>query len=297
MANTRRITVAPPYDLGATLFALMVPSVHLVRRGPDYHLVGRNRDGPMALRLTGDGPTVEAHAYGPGGPLELDRLDALLGAADDFAGFDRDGGLLGELAVRQRGLRLGATGRMFEAAVPRILEQRVTGLQAKRSYAGLVRRFGESAPGPSGLKLPPEPEVLAALEYEDFHRHGVERSRAVIVREVARRARRIEEAATMDRDAAYQRLLAVRGIGEWTAALVMGPAWGDADAVAVGDFHLPNTVSWALAGEARGDDARMLELLEPYRPQRRRVILVLKGAGIAAPKFGARSPIVDISSI
>lgn len=251
----------------------------------------------MALEIRVAGGAVEATGWGPGSEFELERLPLLLGVEDGFDGFEDRGGLVYELFRRQRGLKLGSTGRVFEAAVPRILEQRVTGLQAKRNYMGLVREYGEPAPGPSGLTLPPLPETLSSLEYEDFHRHGVERSRAVIVREVARRARRIEEILSMEREDAYRRLQAVRGIGEWTAALIMGPVWGDQDAVAVGDYHLPNTVTWALAGEARGTDERMLELLEPYRPQRRRVILLLKGGGIGAPKFGPRSPIVDIRAM
>ena len=47
-------------------------------------------------------------------------------------------------------------------------------------------------------------------------------------------------------------------------------------------------VAWALAGEPRGTDERMLELLEPYRGQRGRVVRLLELAGIAAPRYGPR---------
>src|SRR5205085_797850 len=67
---------------------------------------------------------------------------------------------------------------------------------------------------------------------------------------------------------ATRRLTTLRGIGPWTAAEVVRVAYGDPDAVSVGDYHIPNTVAWALAGEPRGDDARMLELLEPFRQAR-----------------------------
>ena len=90
---------------------------------------------------------------------------------------------------------------------------------------------------------------------------------------------------------AYARLLAVPGIGPWTAAEVAVRALGDDDAVSVGDFHIPNLVAWALAGERRGDDARMLELLEPYRGRRALVVRLLElgGPGAAAPRPAARS--------
>ena len=74
-------------------------------------------------------------------------------------------------------------------------------------------------------------------------------------------------------------------------------AFGDPDAVSVGDFHLPNLVSWALAGEPRGDDARMLELLEPFRGQRARVVRLLELWGIRPPRYGPRMSIRSIASI
>ena len=82
---------------------------------------------------------------------------------------------------------------------------------------------------------------------------------------------------------AYARLLAVPGIGPWTAAEVAVRALGDDDAVSVGDFHIPNLVAWVLAGEPRADDARMLELLEPYRGRRALVIRLLELSGWSRP--------------
>ena len=58
--------------------------------------------------------------------------------------------------------------------------------------------------------------------------------------------------------------------------------------MSVGDFHLKNVVAYALAGEPRADDARMLELLEPWRGERAKVIRLLELSGIAAPRYGPR---------
>jgi 3-methyladenine DNA glycosylase/8-oxoguanine DNA glycosylase len=71
-------------------------------------------------------------------------------------------------------------------------------------------------------------------------------------------------------------------------------ALGDADAVSVGDYHLPHLTSWALAGEARGSDERMLELLEPYRGHRGRVLRLLTVSGLVVPRFGPRLPLRQI---
>ena len=75
----------------------------------------------------------------------------------------------------------------------------------------------------------------------------------------------------------------------------MGIARGDADTVSVGDYHVANMVAWALAGEPRATDERMLELLKPYRGHRRRAVLLIKSAGISAPKFGPRKAIQPIA--
>jgi len=74
-------------------------------------------------------------------------------------------------------------------------------------------------------------------------------------------------------------------------------ALGDPDAVSVGDYHLPSMVAWALAGEARADDERMLELLEPYRGHRARVVQLLELAGIGPPRRGPRLALHRIAGI
>jgi 3-methyladenine DNA glycosylase/8-oxoguanine DNA glycosylase len=155
----------------------------------------------------------------------------------------------------------------------------------------LVRTYGEPAPGPGadlGLRLLPEPATLARLPYYAYHPLGLERRRADLIRAVAARASWFEAIVDLPLREAYARLLAVPGIGPWTAAEVAVRALGDDDAVSVGDYHIPNLVAWALAGEPRGDDARMLELLEPYRGRRALVVRLLELGGPARPRRGPR---------
>jgi 3-methyladenine DNA glycosylase/8-oxoguanine DNA glycosylase len=197
------------------------------------------------------------------------------------------------------GLRIGRSGLVFDAIVPTVLAQKVTGKEAGRAWASIVRSFGEPAPGPSeaGLVLPPSAEALAALRYHDFHAHGVEMRRANVIRGLAAGIGRLERAATRALPDAYVVLRSFPGVGPWTAAEVAGVALGDPDAVSVGDYHIPNTVAWALAGEPRGTDQRMLELLAPYAGQRGRVIRLLEAAGISAPRFGPRAPVRSIRGL
>ena len=88
-------------------------------------------------------------------------------------------------------------------------------------------------------------------------------------------------------------LMRIPGIGAWTAAEVTFRALGDPDAVSVGDFHLKNLVAFALAGEPRATDEQMLELLEPWRGHRARVVRLLELSGVAAPRFGPRFSPID----
>jgi 3-methyladenine DNA glycosylase/8-oxoguanine DNA glycosylase len=74
----------------------------------------------------------------------------------------------------------------------------------------------------------------------------------------------------------------------WTAAEVVQRTFGDPDTVSVGDYHLKNIVGWSLAGRRNTDDAGMLELLEPWRGNRQRVVRLLLTGGPRRPRRGPR---------
>jgi 3-methyladenine DNA glycosylase/8-oxoguanine DNA glycosylase len=232
-------------------------------------------------------------AWGPGAGWALDAFPALVGQEDDDSGFSPRDTVVADLCRRLRGLRMCRTSAVVEALVPSIIEQKVIGMEARMSYGRLVRALGEPAPGPNPLRLmvPPSPEVLARTPAHVFHRFGLERKRADTVRLAASYAHRIEEEPTVER------LTALPGIGRWTASEVALVALGDPDSVSVGDYHLPNLVAYSLAGEARADDARMLELLEPYRGHRGRVIRLLEAGGRMAPRRGPRLPLNPIAHL
>jgi 3-methyladenine DNA glycosylase/8-oxoguanine DNA glycosylase len=297
---TRTVVVDGPLDLRRTLAIHQRGSGDPTMRTIAGRIVRATRtaDGPATVALLQSGDRVEAEAWGPGAERLLEAVPGLIGAEDDRAAFDaRHHPLVAELDRRHRGIRIGRTGAVLEALVPAILEQKVTGTEAWRGLRGLVRGWGEPAPGPFGLRLLPEPAAIATIPYHAFHPIGVERRRADLVRRVADRAIRFEEVLGLSREAAYARLTALPGIGPWTAAEVMLRAAGDPDAVSVGDFHLPNLVAFTLAGEIRGTDERMLELLEPWRGQRARVIRLLETSGLRPPAFGPRYAPRSIAAI
>jgi 3-methyladenine DNA glycosylase/8-oxoguanine DNA glycosylase len=248
----------------------------------------RTVDGPAAFEIRHHGDRLEVEAWGPGADRALDGAPAFVGLDDDRSGFAPTNRLVADLDRRRAGLRIGRTGAVLDALIPAILEQKVTGTEARRAYRGIIARWGEPAPGPLGLRLLPAPATLAAIPYHEFHPVGLERRRADLVRAVAARAVRFEEIVAMPMADAYARLRAMPGIGPWTAAEVALRALGDRDAVSVGDYHLPSLVAYALAGERKATDERMLELLEPFRGHRGRVIRLLEESGIRPEARGPR---------
>ena len=227
---------------------------------------------------------AEVEAWGPGAEWLLAHAPALCGHFDHPEGFRPEQPLLRHLAHCHPGLRIGRTEAVYETALFVAMEQRVATRDAWHSWRLMVRALGEPAPGPlDGLWVPPSPERVAGTPYEVFHRFGVERRRAEVLKRLAVVARRLEETVSMSLEAAYARLRAVLGVGPWTAARTAMLALGDCDAVFMGDLHLPHLVSSALAGERRGSDERMLELLEPYRGHRARVVRLLM-AGSPLPR-------------
>ncbi|OGO51747.1 MAG: hypothetical protein A2Z32_10150 [Chloroflexi bacterium RBG_16_69_14] len=250
----------------------------------------RNPDGSAAIALVHAGDELRAEAWGPGAERALADIPVLLRLDAESRPIPPGHPLVAQLARRAPGVRIPRSEAVLESLVPAILEQKVTGHEARRAWTGLIRVHGEPAPGPPGwrLRLGPAPATLAALPYYAYHPFGVERRRAELIRRVAARAAWFEAIVDLPLDQAYARLTAVPGIGPWTAAEVGARALGDDDAVSVGDFHLANLVAFALAGEVRGTDERMLELLEPYRGQRARVIRLLELSGIRAPRYGPR---------
>jgi len=111
------------------------------------------------------------------------------------------------------------------------------------------------------------------------------RRRAIIA--AAQVAGRLERAAELKGVEGRLLLRRVPGIGVWTAAEVAQRAWGDPDAVSVGDFHVPDLVGHALLGH-KLDDAGMLEVLAPYAGHRHRAVRHILSAGLGKPRYGPR---------
>lgn len=288
-----------PIDLAGTLLPL--------RRGtgdPAHRLAGGRfwwacltPIGAGTLALSARGSSVSASAWGDGAEWLLSRVPSLLGVDDDWSRLDVGAHPVLERARRTHpGLRLCGTGLVFDSLVPAILEQKVTGAEARRSWRNLLYWYGTPAPGPTPrpMRVPPSPRRLLDVPAWDWHRLGVDLRRQRTIRAAATVADRLEESTG---PTVLDRLRIVPGIGEWTAAETAQRAFGHPDAVSVGDYHLKDWVAYALTGQPRGTDEQMLELLAPWAGQRQRVMRLIELTGLGAPRFGPRFAPNDIRAI
>lgn len=286
-----RIRLVHPVDLRRTLFPLIRGSGDPTTRvdGRTIWRAGRTADGPATVRLTQAGRhEIEAEAWGPGADRAIgEAAPGLVGALDDPNAFVPRDELLEGIWRDHRGVLLTRTDP-FPVLIAAILEQKVAGLEARAAWRELVLATSDPAPGDVGLRLPPDAERLASIPSWRLTKLGVVHRRAASLREAARHPKRIAALADASPEDARSFLEKLPGVGPWTIGEVCRLALGDPDAVSVGDYHLPHIVSWAFAGEPRGTDERMLELLEPYRGQRGRVEILLEASGISAPAFGPK---------
>lgn len=318
----------PRYRLDLSVAVMWVKTVK-PRRGV-YWWATDTPLGPATVAFRAVGSEVRADGWGPGAGWGIEQLPALLGNDDDQTGFRPLDPVVRDLADRRGEPRIGATGRWYEALATTALFQRVVRADAAAAVARLARRHGPPPPGPDTacasrgsppsalgrhgppppgpdtaadpegwgpVPIFPSPETVKGLADHHFHRAGVERARARVVRMAAVHADRLEGLGARPAAEARRWLTRLPGVGEWTAARTTGAAAGDPDAVPVGDLHLPRIVVYALTGQNGGDDARMLELLEPYAGHRGRVVRMVKAAGLGPPRHFPAPTRFDISRL
>lgn len=296
-----------PYSLSQTLGIISRgPADKTVMLTPSTAWLAFNTPaGPATLGISQQGSELYATAWGPGADHAVASVPGLLGAHDDWSHFDSPG-FAGSLPHRVKEarrrhpeVRLPSTGRVVDALIPAVLEQKVTSAEARRGYATLVQKFGTPAPGigthpaiPADLMVAPTARQWAMIPSWAWHQAGVGPQRSATVMRLARSASGLERLAKLAATEAAAKMQSLPGIGVWTAAETTQRTHGDADQVAVGDYHLAAYVGWALAGKPV-DDYGMLELLEPWHGHRQRVVRMLYLSGFRKPTFGPRMTIQD----
>jgi hypothetical protein len=257
----------------------------------------RTPDGPATMRFRPTGTAVDVTAWGEGAEWAIAGVPQLLGEGDDWGTIDVSGhALLADSLRRNPGLRLLRTALVFEAMLAAVLEQKVTGIEARRAWRQLIIRHGESAPGPApeGMRVFPPAEVWRRIPSWEWHAAGVGPQRSATIMRVCAVASSLERTITLGRGGAEveRKLRSIHGVGVWTAAETMQRAHGDPDSPSVGDYHLASIVGWALIGKPVDDDG-MLELLGPWAGNRERIVRLIGASGFRKPAFGPRMTIQD----
>ncbi len=265
------------------------------RVGDEVWRTARTPDGPVTLHVVveADG-AVLAEGWGPGAAWALDALPSMLGdddtGAEEFTHVAGRHPFLAAALRRHPHWRVPRSGLVFEAMLPAILEQKVTGREAWAGWRALLRRFGSPAPGPAermGLRVAPAPDTVRMIPSWQWLAIPVDpaRSRTAVV--AGRVAPALERTTGLEHAEAERVLCTLPGIGVWTAAEVRQRAHGDPDAVSFGDYHIPSTMGYTLAGTPV-DDAGLADLLEEFRPHRYRVQRMVELCGTMRPRRGPR---------
>lgn len=246
-------------------------------------------EGPVALAATRSGEGLSVITDGTGSEWIKPHLPAIFGLLDDPSGFRPDG-KLGQASQSIEGLRLPRLPAVFERLVQVVLQQLISFRDACRAWRLLVRRYGEEVPGSDGLFHAPAAQRLGGLAVHELMACEVLPKHARVILQLAKQATGLERLWSVGEgiDALSDHLLKQPGVGPWTVGYLRGAGLGDADALVLGDYGHPHQVAYFFTGEERGDDAQMVELLEPFRPHRFRVLMTLILATPAPPRHGPK---------
>ncbi|MEM6798351.1 MAG: hypothetical protein AAF589_02450 [Planctomycetota bacterium] len=298
MTATLRLPIDGPYDLDATLLTLTMgtgnPCLrHDTRRAA---MTLTTPDGRVAIRAERAADALLVATEGPGAEWIEPRLPGVLGLNDDAAAFQPEG-RLGRLAKQHAGIHLPTLPMVFPRLVQVVLQQLISFRDACRGWRRLVQTYGEAAGeslvGGEELFHTPPAERIARLATSEFAACDILPKHGRVIRELARQAAGLERlwgAGESDDgvDRLCDYLLRQPGVGPWTVGYLRGAGLGDADAVVPGDYGHPHHVASFFTGAQRSDDAEMLRLLEPYRPHRFRVLMLLIRGFPPPPRRGPR---------
>ncbi len=243
------------------------------------------RGEPGAVSIEREEGGLGVRAYGPFAEALLAETVAGLGQDDCYASFATEDTGVWRLHRRLPGLRLLRVPWLYDMTCSAILQQRIRTVDAMRDWRRIAQRWGTSfSAGGVELRAFPGADALAQVAGFELEALGIDAKRTRTLLKFAQESRFLPLRTEMDFAELRKHLVRIPGIGPWTTETVLGYGAGDVDAAIPGDLHLPHVVCYALAGEQPGSDERMLELLEPFRGHRFRIIRLLYASGLAVPR-------------
>jgi AraC family transcriptional regulator, regulatory protein of adaptative response / DNA-3-methyladenine glycosylase II len=235
-------------------------------------------DGPVVLRMEVDDDVVRCTLDAPrviGAADARAAHDAalrMLGLRTDPRAFERRIVAAGDgrLIQRRAGLRVPCSASLWEGLVWAVIGQQINLPFACALRRDLITLRGDCAGG--GLRAHPTPAAVADLDVADLRalRFSGRKAEYLIglARAIAGGELRLDELEHAHAPAVEARLLALRGIGPWSAQYVLMRSLGFADCVPAGDAALTLALQRYFDLEERPDAARAGQLMERFAPWR-----------------------------
>ncbi|MFT4570327.1 MAG: AraC family transcriptional regulator of adaptative response / DNA-3-methyladenine glycosylase II [Hyphomicrobiaceae bacterium] len=271
---TLRLNYRPPMDWASTLAFMtprLLPGIEIVRDGHWRRAVTFD-DHEFLVDVTADPRRpqllVRIDSPPPGSLATLVRrvrhvfdLDADLDAVARVLSADP---LLAPSLAMRPGMRVPGAWDLFEVLVRAIVGQQVSVAAATTVAGRVIDRFGHHPEHLPGFTVFPTPESLADAPLESC---GINRARAEAVRTISRavldgRIKLDSPGTPAEFEAA---LVALPGIGPWTARYVCMRGLGEPDAFPDSDLGLIRAMERAGLPAAPKDLARRAEAWRPWR--------------------------------
>ncbi len=183
---------------------------------------------------------------------QLRAADPILGALIDAVGVDG----LGDA-------RAGRPDDHYGALVRAIVGQQLSTKAARTIYGRLTERFGGHTPTPAEI-LADDPEQLRSV--------GLSRAKASYLRSLAEHIvtgeLELERFDEMPEAEVEAELVAVKGLGQWTAHMYLMFHLQRPDVLPVGDLGIRRAVERAYGLPGLPDPAQLTQIAEPWRPHR-----------------------------
>jgi DNA-3-methyladenine glycosylase II len=168
-----------------------------------------------------------------------------------------------DLVRRVGAFAMQVRGRPYQSLLRAILYQQLAGAAAAAIERRFLALFGGRIP---------EPDELASIPDDALRAAGVSRQKASYMRSLGEHFasgelsdRRLLRAAD---DEVIAQVTRIRGIGRWTADMLLMFCLGRPDVLPVGDLGIQNAMRLAYGLDAPPPPARMIEIAEVWRPYR-----------------------------
>ena len=284
----RRAHPPPPYDF---LLTADYATYNSERHGADFL-----RDGTLSRALEAGGETVLASIRSVGEvddpALEIridgarpdaDALDRTMDAALRLAGARTDprpfyaalepDDPMSDFARRLRGLGLPQTPTPFEGLVLAILGQQISNHVARILRDLLVDEFGAAAeiggetrrtfPSPSALASA-GPDALRAIKFSARKAEYI----CDISAQVADGRLDLDAIGALPSQDAIERLVALRGVGPWTAHWLLIRSYGHQDGFPAGDLAVQRNLGILYGDGSRMSESEAVSVSERWKPHR-----------------------------